>query len=119
MAGCNEKGASRDSTVDRPISCEGCGMKVTGTVLALAALGAAATVPAVGAPLADDASSAQHAVFVMTNDADANEVIAFERAPNGTLHSSHRYPTGGRGSGGTVDPLGSQGSLTLTEDGTH
>jgi 6-phosphogluconolactonase (cycloisomerase 2 family) len=73
----------------------------------------------VGAPLADDASIAQHAVFVMTNDADANEVIAFERAPNGTLHSSHHYPTGGRGSGGTVDPLGSQGSLTLTEDGTY
>jgi len=94
-------------------------MKVKGTILALAALGAAATVRAVGVPIADDASIAQHAVFVMTNDADANEVIAFERAANGTLHSSHQYPTGGRGSGGTVDPLGSQGSLTLTEDGTY
>lgn len=94
-------------------------MKIAEPVLALAALAAAATLPAAGAPLTDDASIAQHAVFVMTNDAEANQVVAFERAPNGTLHSSHRYPTGGRGSGGTVDPLGSQGSLTLSEDGTY
>ena len=60
----------------------------------------------------------QHAVFVMTNDADANEVIAYERTPNGTLDDPHRYSTGGRGSGGTVDPLASQGSLTLSEDGS-
>ena len=54
----------------------------------------------------------------MTNDADANEVIAYERTPNGTLDDPHRYSTGGRGSGGTVDPLASQGSLTLSEDGS-
>ena len=94
-------------------------MKVSGTLLVLTALGAAAGTPAVEAAAADDAPNAQHAVFVMTNDADANEVIALERAPNGTLHSSRRYPTGGRGSGGTVDPLGSQGSLTLSDDGAY
>ena len=38
--------------------------------------------------------------------------------PYGTLQSPHKYATGGRGSGGTVDPLGSQGSLTLSEDGS-
>ncbi|HEX6395853.1 MAG TPA: beta-propeller fold lactonase family protein [Steroidobacteraceae bacterium] len=65
-----------------------------------------------------DPFAAQRAVFVMTNDADANEVIAFERSPYGTLQGSHRYSTGGRGSGGTVDPLGSQGSLTLSADGS-
>jgi 6-phosphogluconolactonase len=89
-------------------------MKTIGTALALIA--ATATLPAFGAPASDN-FGAQHAVFVMTNDADANEVIAYERTPYGTLHSPHKYGTAGRGSGGTVDPLGSQGSLTLSDDG--
>jgi 6-phosphogluconolactonase (cycloisomerase 2 family) len=91
-------------------------MKKFGPVLALGAL-AGTAVPAAHA---DDYSAygAQHAVFVMTNDADANEVVAYERTPYGTLQSPRRYATGGRGSGGTVDPLGSQGSLTLSTDGS-
>lgn len=56
------------------------------------------------------------AVFVMTNDAEDNAIIAYTRAADGTLHDSNRYHTGGRGSGGTVDPLTSQGSLTLSQD---
>jgi 6-phosphogluconolactonase (cycloisomerase 2 family) len=59
---------------------------------------------------------AGHALFVMTNDAQSNEVIAYERNPYGTLYGSHSYKTGGRGSGGKGDPLGSQGSLTLSQD---
>lgn len=55
-------------------------------------------------------------VFVMTNNADSNEVIAFQRTEYGTLSSPRRFRTGGRGSGGTVDPLASQGSLTLSAD---
>jgi 6-phosphogluconolactonase len=58
-----------------------------------------------------------HGVFVMTNDADSNEIVAFERYGNGALRESHSYRTGGRGSGGTIDPLTSQGSLTLSGDG--
>ena len=57
------------------------------------------------------------AVFVMTNDDTNNEVISFERAPDGQLFASGRFGTGGRGSGGTTDPLQSQGSLTLSQDG--
>jgi 6-phosphogluconolactonase len=57
------------------------------------------------------------AVFVMTNDANTNEVIAYERSAYGTLQSPHRYFTDGRGSGGTVDPLSSQSSLKLSQDG--
>src|SRR5690349_9559386 len=87
-------------------------------ILALGTLAAAATLPAFAAP-GNDFFGAQHAVFVMTNDADGNDVIAYERNANGTLHSPHRYATGGRGSGGTVDPLGSQGSLTLSDDGSY
>jgi 6-phosphogluconolactonase (cycloisomerase 2 family) len=90
-------------------------MKGIETILALGTLAATAAVPA----LANgdyDGLAAQHAVFVMTNDADSNEVIAYERAQNGILHSPHKYSTGGRGSGGNVDPLGSQGALTLSDD---
>jgi 6-phosphogluconolactonase len=56
------------------------------------------------------------AVFVMTNAANKNEVISFERAANGTLTEAGRFDTNGRGSGGLSDPLESQGSLTLSQD---
>jgi len=61
-------------------------------------------------------SNAAGAVFVMTNAANKNEVIAFERDANGTLGESVSYDTHGRGSGGITDPLESQGSLTLSQD---
>jgi 6-phosphogluconolactonase len=56
------------------------------------------------------------AVFVMTNAADRNEIIAYKRNADGSLEEGRSFRTGGRGSGGTTDPLGSQGSLTLTQD---
>jgi 6-phosphogluconolactonase len=56
------------------------------------------------------------AVFVMTNSATKNEVIAYKRGSDGSLQEGARFATGGRGSGGTTDPLGSQGSLTLSQD---
>ena len=56
------------------------------------------------------------AVFVMTNDAKKNEVIAYNRASNGYLTEAGRYDTEGRGSGGVTDPLEAQGSLTLSQD---
>jgi 6-phosphogluconolactonase len=65
--------------------------------------------------------AAQHeaksgAVFVMTNAADKNQVLTFERAANGTLTPGKTVDTEGRGSGGVNDPLESQGSLTLSQD---
>jgi 6-phosphogluconolactonase (cycloisomerase 2 family) len=56
------------------------------------------------------------AVFVMTNAADRNEIIEYSRAANGALREGFRFETGGRGSGGLVDPLESQGSLILSQD---
>lgn len=56
------------------------------------------------------------AVFVMTNAADKNEIIAYSRAANGTLRRDASFDTGGRGSGGLTDPLESQGSLILSHD---
>lgn len=53
------------------------------------------------------------AVFVMTNAAAKNEIIAYNRAANGTLREVSSFETGGRGSGGLIDPLESQGSLLL------
>jgi 6-phosphogluconolactonase (cycloisomerase 2 family) len=61
------------------------------------------------------AEERHHAVFVMTNDAASNEVVAYERTDIGTLVNPQRFSTLGRGSGGTVDPLASQGSLTLSQ----
>jgi len=55
-------------------------------------------------------------VFVMTNAADRNEVIAFNRSYDGTFSEGNHYNTGGRGSAGVTDPLESQGSLTLSQD---
>lgn len=56
------------------------------------------------------------AVFVMTNSASRNEIVAYKRNPEGSLQEESRFSTGGRGSGGLTDPLGSQGSLTLNTD---
>jgi 6-phosphogluconolactonase len=55
------------------------------------------------------------AVFVQTNDAAANEVVAFGRSDAGTLSLLGRYATGGRGTG---EPhLPSQNSVVLGDDG--
>ncbi len=56
------------------------------------------------------------AVFVMTNAADKNEIVAYKRSADGSLQEGKKFATGGRGSGGVTDPLGSQGSLTLSAD---
>jgi DNA-binding beta-propeller fold protein YncE len=56
------------------------------------------------------------AVFVQTDDPGHNAVIAFTRTADGRLARAGTYPTGGAGevvSGAVVDPLASQGSLTL------
>jgi 6-phosphogluconolactonase len=92
-------------------------MKVFGKALMLATVaGVASQAQAQASDF--DAFSNSRGVFVMTNDAEQNEVIAYDRTPYGTLQSPRRYGTGGRGSGGTVDPLASQGSLTLSQDGS-
>ena len=58
------------------------------------------------------------AVYSMTNAAANNEVIAFRRRRNGMLTLINTYPTGGSGTGeAVVDPLGSQGSIILSNHG--
>lgn len=55
------------------------------------------------------------AVYVMTNAADGNEIVVFDRDAKGRLTEVDLIPTGGLGSGGGLDPLGSQGSLILSQ----
>ncbi len=52
----------------------------------------------------------------MTNNAGRNEVLAFRQNNYGSFESIGRYATGGRGSGGTTDPLESAGALTFSQD---
>jgi 6-phosphogluconolactonase len=87
-------------------------LKVSRT-LAVLAVGVGLALPTLASAQSKNAAGA---VFVMTNAANKNEVIAYERNANGTLGDSVSYDTNGRGSGGTTDPLESQGSLTLSQD---
>jgi len=65
---------------------------------------------------ADSVTGSASAVFVMTNDTVKNEVLAYQRLYDGSFALKGSFATGGRGSGGTTDPLQSQGSLTLSGD---
>lgn len=57
-------------------------------------------------------------VYVMTNRAQGNSVLIYRRAANGTLTFSQEVPTQGLGTGFTGDPFESQGSLSLSHDGS-
>src|SRR5438034_7092635 len=56
-------------------------------------------------------------VYVMTNQDSGNSVVVYKRAANGALHRAQEVSTQGLGSGGTQDPLASQGALILSSDG--
>ena len=55
-------------------------------------------------------------VYVQTNDAERNEVIAFDRSGDGRLSSLGSFDTGGRGTG--KPHLASQSSVVLSDDGS-
>jgi 6-phosphogluconolactonase len=74
------------------------------------------TLAAQVAPYIYAQAAQEHAVFAMTNSVEGNQIIAYSRAADGSLIEGNHFVTGGRGSGGTTDPLGSQGSLTLSQD---
>ena len=56
-------------------------------------------------------------VYVMTNREDGNSVIQYRSDRHGRLTPVGEEPTGGLGSGGSLDPLGSQGALTMSQYG--
>jgi len=53
------------------------------------------------------------AVFTQTNGANGNAVVAFARGNDGSLTYAGTFNTGGKGIGGTTDPLASQYSVLL------
>src|SRR3954447_25325962 len=59
--------------------------------------------------------NAAPAVYVQTNDATQNEVLAFERRGDGGLAPRGQFATGGRGTG--KPHLPSQSSIVLSDDG--
>ena len=95
-------------------------MKVLSRLMPAAA--AALAVSAFAAPAASASTSerqsfpgAANAVFVQTDNSAGNAVVAYHRAPDGTLTLAGTYPTGGAGgilAGSVVDHLASQGSLS-------
>ena len=77
---------------------------------------AAATVGAFAAPAVAESHRLPHAVFVQTNAAAGNQVVAYDQRADGTLTLADTYSTGGNGgalNGAVVDRLASQGSLTF------
>jgi 6-phosphogluconolactonase (cycloisomerase 2 family) len=96
-----------------------------------AGAGIAVGLSAFAAPIAADALAPptsgpnfgggfQHPVFVQTDNLAGNQVVAYDRAGNGTLTLANTYGTGGLGgelNGSHVDHLGSEGSLTY--DSAH
>ncbi len=97
-------------------------MKITTTRLAVTAVAALitagttlATSPAQAAGPGGKASSAD-AVYVLSNQAAGNSVVAYDRAADGTLTLDGSYPTGGLGTGAG---LGSQGAIVVDDSGRH
>jgi 6-phosphogluconolactonase len=89
-----------------------------GKTFRLAALAGALVALAVPAAAASAAASkaADGVVYTLTNSAGGNGVAAFSRAADGSLAYAGTYATGGNGTGAG---LGSQGALTLTDNGKH
>ena len=58
-------------------------------------------------------------VFLSNNAVGGNAVIAYARGTDGKLTPSGTFSTGGNGTGGTGDPLQSQGAIALTPDHTR
>jgi 6-phosphogluconolactonase len=79
-----------------------------GSAGATGAQGPAGTIPDAGAPVTPNA------VYTLSNDPTANEVVAYARAADGSLTPFGSFPTGGTGSGGA---LGDQGALLF--DAAH
>jgi hypothetical protein len=97
-------------------------MRPRGILIALAAVVAAALIPAQavyanggGRGHQGHDQRSEHAVFVQTNELNGNRILVFERNRDGTLEQSGAYATGGNGGnaapGTESDRLASQGSL--------
>lgn len=85
---------------------------VRGLMAVALCVGASTATMFAASPIQGNVSS----VFVMTNNSSKNEILTYQRGYDGQFSLKTRVETGGRGSGGTNDPLQSQGALTLSGD---
>ncbi|MGA7860314.1 MAG: beta-propeller fold lactonase family protein [Thermoplasmata archaeon] len=88
---------------------KGVGLAVLVAVLALAVV----ALPLAGASSPTDDHGGTAAVFISTNSATANQVVAYETGHAGTLTWVGNFATGGTGTGAA---LGDSGALALTSD---
>ena len=89
--------------------------KILGTVLSAGMLMVSAFIVFAESPQHRD-EGAVGAVYTMTNAPDGNNVVIFDQDEDGILTNVGSISTGGTGSGGELDPLGSQNSLILSPD---
>ncbi len=92
--------------------------RLSTAVIAAAAVlaGASASAGAFGGPVGPFGPGAHQTVFVQTDNVAGNQVVAYDRSPDGTLTQAGVYDTGGLGgalAGSVVDHLASQGSLAF------
>jgi 6-phosphogluconolactonase len=85
----------------------------TAARLLLGVCAAAAVGLFTASPAAAQSSRGPGDVYTMSNDAEGNEILAYNRGANGMLTPAGVYETGGLGSGGG---LGNQGGVVLSEN---
>jgi 6-phosphogluconolactonase (cycloisomerase 2 family) len=89
------------------------------TRAAVAAFALAAMLVALGGTASAASKHFSAPVFVQTDNPAGNQVVAYDRAANGTLTQAGVYNTGGKGGvleGAVVDNLASQGSLAYDRE---
>ena len=89
-----------------------------GAILGFSAFVAPAAAQAEGDGGPNFAFGANHVVFVQTDNPSGNQVVAYDRAGNGSLTLGATYNTGGIGgllNGSAVDHTASQGSLAYDQ----
>jgi hypothetical protein len=102
-------------------------MRLTTAVRALAAAAIAAGVGLVASGGIASASPsfgrhAGHALFLETDGTSGNQVLSYQRGPDGTVSFAGSYATGGVGAtaaNATADPLASEGGLALINNDTE
>jgi 6-phosphogluconolactonase len=89
---------------------KGVGVPVLVAVLALSVV----ALPLAGASSGGHGPTSPAAVFTSTNNASANQIVAYERSSSGTLSWVANFSTGGTGTGSA---LADSGALALTSNG--
>src|SRR5262249_22658984 len=96
---------------------KGRSMKTAPRFVALACA-AAICLGVFASPVSAKQPASEHAVFVQTDSVSGNQVVAYERADDGTLTLANTYDTGGNGgilAGSVVDHTASMGALALDQ----